>query len=398
MYFIYSIIIFEIFLYVIIKILNRNFKWILIKKNENFIFNNTKFTNFINTSYDKELGWDKKPNSTGFDLAVSSKKKIKYKIDKNGSRDLFFKFNTSKISSFGDSYVFCRNVNDRSTWQTFLSKKIKSNVLNYGVGNYGLDQIYLKFKKKSHKKNKIILIGFVPETICRIQSYWKNFLEFGNYYGFKPVFFFKKKFLLKKNPIKENTLFKNLPNIASYCSKFDRFYNEKFIRHIFKFPYSITFLKFPIYYSKIIFFLIVSKILKFFKYKYHENFYDLALSCVIKNNIKNSHSLYKDYKSLKILKHLLRKIKYFSKKNKQKLVFIIFPQLDDLKLNSRINYQKFLISLKKNYNIIDLTESFLNINYEKIYTNDKYGGHLSKKGNMIASNLIYKYLNKSKLL
>ena len=35
----------------------------------------------------------------------------------------------------------------------FFIKKIKSKVSNFGVGNYGLDQAYLRFKR--NYKNKV---------------------------------------------------------------------------------------------------------------------------------------------------------------------------------------------------------------------------------------------------
>ena len=55
------------------------------------------------------------------------------------------RFSSNKISVFGDSFAFCRYVNDDETWENFLEKKIKSNVYNYGVGNYGIDQSFLKY-------------------------------------------------------------------------------------------------------------------------------------------------------------------------------------------------------------------------------------------------------------
>ena len=55
-----------------------------------------------------------------------------------------------------------RYVNDKDTYGSFhLSKKYKSNVLNFGVGNYGIDQAFLKVlenrKKKSRQKLYFVL-------------------------------------------------------------------------------------------------------------------------------------------------------------------------------------------------------------------------------------------------
>ena len=38
--------------------------------------------------------------------------------------------------------------------------------------------------KKIDKSTKLIILAFVPETIARIHSYWKHYLEFGNKFGF----------------------------------------------------------------------------------------------------------------------------------------------------------------------------------------------------------------------
>jgi len=49
--------------------------------------------------------------------------------------------------------------------------------------------------------------------------------------------------------------------------------------------------------------------------------------------------------------------------------------------------------LSAKYKILDLTNDFLAKNdYQKLYINDKYGGHLNKKGNLFVSKIIMKYL------
>ena len=47
-----------------------------------------------------------------------------------------------------------------------LLQKNNYKILNYGVGNYGIDQSILKYSKTNLDKNiKYIIQGFVPETI-----------------------------------------------------------------------------------------------------------------------------------------------------------------------------------------------------------------------------------------
>ena len=94
------------------------------------------------------------------------------------------------------------------------------------------------------------------------------------------------------------------------------------------------------------------------------------------------------------MKKLFEKINKDLLKKKIKCHFVIFPQLFDLKLSTRVNYQDLYKGLSNKMNIIDLNNSFLQKkNFEKLFTNDKYGGHLNKKGNIFVANIIQKKLN-----
>ena len=57
-----------------------------------------------------------------------------------------------------------RYSNDKESLQYFLEIYTKSKIFNHGVGNYGLDQVYLKIKKKINKNMKNIIVIFVPEN------------------------------------------------------------------------------------------------------------------------------------------------------------------------------------------------------------------------------------------
>ena len=216
---------------------------ILTKKKLIDYFNLEKFNKFKKNTYNYFLGWDFKPNFKSYDQ--SDNNKILFSINKKGFRDSNFKNKTNKIITFGDSYTFCRQVKNKDTWQEFISKNNNIFVSNFGVGNFGLDQAYLKYKLYEKKNNaRYVIFGFVPETICRIQSSWKHYLEFGNLHGFKPYCSLKKnKILINKNILKENIAFKNLENTLNKTKHLDRFYKEKFLKHLFKFPYTISFLK-----------------------------------------------------------------------------------------------------------------------------------------------------------
>ena len=53
-------------------------------------------------------------------------------------------FKDVKYLVFGDSFAFCRYVNDNETWEYYLENLLQKNIRNYGVGNFGVDQAILK--------------------------------------------------------------------------------------------------------------------------------------------------------------------------------------------------------------------------------------------------------------
>ena len=382
-FFIYFLVEFLLFLY--IKKISKINKWVLIKQKLYLLFNKERFNFFKKNNYNYDLGWDKKPNSINFD--INNKKKIFYSIDKKGFRSSRLNNKRNTISTFGDSYTFCRQVENSKTWQEILSNKRKKFIANYGVGNYGLDQSFLKYKKTLiNKPAKIIIFGFVPETICRIQSCWKYYLEFGNLHGFKPFCRIRnKKLYFEKNVLKKKSQYENLERIIANTRKIDRFYKLKYNQYIFKYSYILCFMKNFLLNIRIFFILIKSSIKKGdFKNSFEKNTFPL----IMENNIKMSHKLYCENYSKNLLKKLIIKISN-NVKNNSKCYFVIFPQLFDLKLKSRKYYQNFFEKIKINYNIIDLTNNFLSHkNYKKLFINDKYGGHLNYKGNLLVANIL----------
>jgi hypothetical protein len=252
---------------------------------------------------------------------------------------------------------------------------------------------YFIKKTKIHKSTKIVIFGFVPETICRIQSCWKYYLEFGNIHGFKPFTFIKNnKIFFHNNILKNNTKYIDLKKIITKSKNLDRFYYGKYLKYLFKYSYIFCFIK-NFSYNLNILFIYIKFLIKKKNRDNPKTLEEKIFPIVMKNNISLSHSLYCEKYSKNLLEKLIAKISNNVKKNK-KCYFVIFPQLYDLKLISRKNYELFFESLKKNYNIIDLTYYFLKIkDYKKFFTNDKYGGHLNYKGNLFVANILKNKIN-----
>ena len=276
----------------------------------------------------------------------------------------------------------------------FLRKKIKSNVYNYGVGNYGIDQSFLKYIRYNKKlKNKIVIFNVVPETIARISSYWKHYREFGNIMAFKPVYLLKNhKLILKKNLLKKGLPQEKIYKILNEVKKYDFFYKKKFLKNIFKFPYIFSFL---MNFKKNILLFNNLILYKFTKKKF---FYNKALSKILQENIEQSHKMYKEVAHSKKLKSLLIMMNKKITKDKRKMILVISPQLLDFKSKYLIHSLEFYKSLSKEIMCIDISKYFANKKLEKYYFKDIYGGHFNKYGNKFVADIIFKYLKDKKLL
>ena len=381
----------ETLIILLVKVLKKNFKWILSTEDELPKFEKKKLKLFYKKSFDRLLGWDRKKNTSGKEI---SNKTTSFQISKFGYRGNK-KFKKNCIPVFGDSFAFCRYVNDEETWEEYLEKKLNVKIFNYGVGNYGLDQSFLKYIRYEKKfSNKIVIFNVVPETIARIHSIWKHYREFGNIYAFKPIFDFDHHDI-KLIKIKINTSFseKKIHNEIKKIKKNDIFYEKKFRKNIFLFPYTLCFLRNFSLYSIIFYNLLLFKIYNIKQY------YNNANSAVIKKNIIESHLMYRNDFFVNALKKLLLKMnKMISKKNK-KMVLIISPQLLDLESKTNKNFINFYKNLSKNINCLDLTTELKNnLNYKKFYYKDIYGGHFNQLGNKYISRKIEHYLKKNKLI
>ena len=158
------------------------------------------------------------------------------------------------------------------------------------------------------------------------------------------------------------------------------FYKEKFLKYKLTFPYFISLIKNPEYNFKLIFYTLL-KVFNFDQNKIYE--------FIIKENCKKNDIYFGSKKNKELIKKLMLKINAKSKERRQKVIFLIFPQKDDLSLKIK-NYYKFFSNLKNKLNIIDFTEIFDKNEISKIYLPSQYGGHLTSYGNKIVAETILK--------
>ena len=389
-----TLIIVEVSVFLIVNMQRQSFPWLITKRDELPIFDAQALQKFIDYSFDQHLGWVRRPNSSGIEIGQNGP--ITFHIDSVGSRTNSFEKLEPVIAVFGDSYAFCRQVEDDETWEAHLSQQEGFGVLNFGVGNYGIDQALLRYEDMVLPNTvKVVVMGFVPETICRIQSYWKHYLEFGNTFAFKPRFILdvNDQLVLLENLVRCAEDFfvyqEKLPEIR----KSDGFYKSKFRSHQFRFPYIVSLMRHPLRQSILISAIAIRGICRALgiSSRIIEN---LPFTFVMKNNLRDAYLLYKDKGSIKLLNSILMRFQEEALRRGHIPLVVLMPQLLDLKINKNkaAPYCTYFNELSRLLPVLDLTEKFMNVGFEKLYINDQYGGHLSVDGNRLVAEEISTWL------
>jgi hypothetical protein len=391
----------EVGLFIWISYVRKKFQWLIISKyDENPILTQEGLDKFIPEGYDPQIGWIRKPNTTREEKGKFGI--TKWSINEKGSRtNPKFEEKTSNISCYGDSFTFCRQVNDDETWEYYLSELENTNVLNFGVGNYGIDQSFLRLEREFHKnKTDIVILGVVPDTISRIMSSWKHYYEYGNTFAFKPRFILENEELkLIENKINEKSKFNNYEKYLDEIQKTDYFYNEKFKKEIIHFPYIFTILKNLKRNISIMYWVTIIESWKkkdkdISKIKWN------PMKIIMDINLKWRLQLYKNKEATTILEKILEKYVAFAKSNNFIPVFVFLPQKDDITfINNEYNFYQEIekkISLIEGLYVIPVTEQLVLENkIDEIYSDDnEYGGHFSRVGNQNVASIIHEYLTK----
>ncbi len=384
----------EVGLFIIVGLQRRSFPWLITKRDESPIFDSRALQKFMDYSFDPHLGWVRRPNSSGIENGQNGP--VTFHIDSVGSRTNTFDKSPPVIAAFGDSYAFCRQVEDNETWEAQLSQQEGFGVLNFGVGNYGVDQALLRYEGMTLPDTvRVVVMGFVPETICRVQSYWKHYLEFGNTFAFKPRFILDSegRLILLENLVRSAEDFAGFQEKLPEIRQADGFYEKKFRSHQFRFPYTFSLMRNPLKQSMLISAVAVRGALRALGISSHriENF---PFTLVMKNNLRDAYRLYSDSKSTNLLSAILLRFKEEAQRRGHTPLVVVMPQLLDLRLNKNKTapYQGYFSDLALQLPVLDLTEKFINTGFEKLYINDQYGGHLSADGNRLVAEEISTWL------
>ncbi|WP_301102031.1 hypothetical protein [Propionivibrio sp.] len=385
----------EVSLFLIVNRQRRCFPWLITEEDESPSFDPHALKKFIDSSFDPHLGWVRRPNSSG--IEKGQKGPITFHIDSLGSRINSFEKSPPVIAAFGDSYAFCRQVEDDETWEAQLAQQEGFGVLNFGVGNYGVDQALLRYEAMTLPDTvRVIVMGFVPETICRVQSYWKHYLEFGNTFAFKPRFILdpEGKLVLLENLVRSAEDFAGYQEKLSAIREADGFYESKFRFQQFRFPYIVSLMRNPLRQGMLICAVAVRGAFRALGLSSHRT-ENIPFTLVMKNNLCDAYKLYSDSKATKLLSEILLRFNGEARRRGHLPLVVVIPQLLDLKLNKNkfAPYQRYFSELDENIPVLDLTGKFMNEAYEKLYINDQYGGHLSIDGNRLVAEEIRTWLD-----
>ena len=390
----------EAILKVLIDYLSSQFPWILTKKSEFPLIESEVLTKYGRKSHHAMLGWVRKTNSCGNEKLGNHI--TQYSINESGSRTICNPHDRILISTFGDSYAFCRQVNDNETWQYFLGKMLDVGVNNFGVGNYGLDQALLRYELiQELDQTDVVILCVVPETIARIQSVWKHYFEHGNTLAFKPRFkLIDGELLFTPNYLNNPNMYYGLKSkkLRKTLQSSDLFYKAKFRKYQFRFPYTFYLLLHPIRQFRLLA-RVLGQIWSSKENDVKQRFTN-AWHQIKSENINISQNLYADKSSTDLLTHLLMRFNQIAKGRSHIPLIVVIPQLADLLTRplQRNCYQQYFEERSKEMNVLDLSKQIEQNLHEPIYGEEINGGHLTTEGNQLVAKLIYEKIVRIRML
>lgn len=84
---------------------------------------------------------------------------------------------TLRVAAFGDSFVYGNEVSDSAAWPRQVERLFPDiEVLNYGVGGYGVDQAFLRFLAVGREASpRIAIMGFTEDDLTRVVNVYRRF-------------------------------------------------------------------------------------------------------------------------------------------------------------------------------------------------------------------------------
>lgn len=377
---------FEAAVAVLIHWLKRRCPWIITPADLEPAIDSNGLGRFLAHGWDPELGWVRKPG-TAHDETRQGEHVTRYHIDGNGARrNPGFEGKPALALTYGDSYTFCRHVNDDETWPHVLSRMLGGCVANHGVGNYGLDQALLRLEREfDNHPAPVVIMGVVPETICRVLSSWKHFSEYGNILAFKPRFVCAADgdLTLLPNPADTPDKFFRIAEMLPRLKEQDFFFARKFAPDLLRFPYLWHLWRSRRRNLPLMGAALVDRLGGDGRH---------AFCRVMERNIDLTATLYRESEPLDLLVAITERFAAFTRSKGAVPVLVLLPQLYDLKrLRAGDHYYaRFLERIAGTLMAVDFGPEFAADGDDRAnYVDDRFGGHISARGNrLVAERLV----------
>lgn len=333
--------------------------------------------------YDPDLGWTMRPDSISEDgLYITDSNGIRFS---SPSRTLDITPTPGKlrIALLGDSYTYAYDEPYEQTWGYLLENKlnqmgIAAEVLNFGVPAYGIDQIYLRWKKLAKQfKPDIVILGFYYDDACR------------NGIVFMPIrvpetgfLFTKPRYVIQDDSMKLiNSPTMPVSEIPNFIANFESSPLAEYEEFYYKPDYEKRFLD-------------NSKFISYLKWELIDDRYDL------KNRSRNTNGdgapkcFDVDTEPVKIALNLLETLNNEVRAQGAQLIIIHFTyrrQLKELLSGKQLAYKELLSQLDGKYVLLRPENEMLE--FAKSESVDLlFNNHYSLKGNQIISDKIAAYI------
>ncbi len=328
--------------------------------------------------FNPHLGWDYPPNIV-YELSGDI-----YSHGPNGERINATNYGATSIATYGDSFTYGAEVGDAETWQTFLASKIKSNVLNFGIGGSGTDQALLKYKMHDNMSPRVVFLGIFPENINRVVNVYRPFYSHHEANA-----------LTKPRFVAEDDKFRLLTNPISRVEDVKKLLDTGFVRQLGEFDYwyqldhKLPRISFPYVYSL---------------FRYRKPVFEqitLSASRIMPSAFKPVFpwNLYSEPEPFSVMRYIVDSFVETAESRGSIPVIVIMPHKDQVQelLDYKVSrFEPLLVHMRqKGYRFIDLVQSVAEKNPDRSQLEKWYQGHATEEGNRLAAELIGQYLDRN---
>jgi hypothetical protein len=369
----------------LVRRLKPGFPWLLMPGDETPAIPAALVQRHVARSFDPELGWCRRPGEQGTETTDSGR--VGYAMDERGRRrNPGFESEPATVACFGDSFTFCRLVGDDETWPHQLSRLLDVNAVNYGVGNYGLDQALLRLERElPDLEAQVIVMGVVPETVARVHSYWKHYFEYGNVLAFKPRFTLGPEGLrLHPSAVRRPEEYLTYQERLTEITRLDPFHAGKFRPDILRFPYLPKLVRRARRHLPVLAHLAGGLIRGDGG---REPAIRAAFRVVLRDNARWTARLYADPHARGLMRALVERFAAVCRAAGKHPVLLVIPQLADLeRRDGGTAHHGFLAEVSPTLPVVDLTERFRrDPDRDGLFVHGRLGPHCSRRGNALVA-------------